>query len=59
VLAGVAVAAAVSFGVGSVLLGFGRGERAGDDTAGDEELAEARERSAQNKADSKLAPQAT
>jgi mannitol PTS system EIICBA or EIICB component len=59
VLAGVAVAAAVSFGVGSALLGFGRGERAEDDTTGDEELAEAQERSAQNKADSKLAPQAT
>jgi mannitol PTS system EIICBA or EIICB component len=59
VLAGVAVAAAVSFGVGAALLGFGRGERAEDDATGDEELAEAQERSAQNKADSKLAPQAT
>jgi PTS system mannitol-specific IIC component len=59
VLAGVAVAAAVSFGVGSALLGFGRSARAEDDTTGDEDLVEARERSAQNKADSKLAPQAT
>jgi mannitol PTS system EIICBA or EIICB component len=59
VLAGVVVAAAVSFGVGAALLGFGRGERAEDEATGDEELAEAQERSAQNKADSKLAPQAT
>jgi len=59
VIAGVVLAAAVSFGVGSALLGFGRLERAEDDTTGDEDLAEAQERSAQNKAESKLAPQAT
>ena len=59
VLAGVVLAAAVSFGVGSALLGFGRGERAEDDTTGDEDLAKAQEQSAQNKAESKLAPQAT
>ena len=46
VLAGVAVAAAVTFGVAAALLGFGRGERAEDDATGDEELAEAQERSA-------------
>ena len=60
VLAGVVVAAAVSFGVAAALLGFGRGRDAPRTTpTGDEELAEAQERSAQNKADSKLAPQAT
>jgi len=59
VLAGVAVSTAVSFAVASALLGFGRGERPDDDTTGDEELAEAQERSAQNKADSKLASQAS
>jgi mannitol PTS system EIICBA or EIICB component len=52
VLAGVAVATAVSFAVASVLLGFGRGESPVE--AEDEALAEAQERSAQNKADSKL-----
>jgi PTS system mannitol-specific IIC component len=59
VIAGVVLAAAVSFGVGSALLGFGRSERAEDATTGDDDLAKAQEQSAQNKAESKLAPQAT
>jgi PTS system mannitol-specific IIC component len=68
VLAGVVVAAAVSFAVGAVLLGFGR--NAGDEPIEDEdgteaqvegdaaaELADAAERSRQNKAESKLEAQ--
>jgi PTS system mannitol-specific IIC component len=68
VLAGVVVAAAVSFAVGAVLLGFGR--NAGDEPVEDEdgteaqvegdaaaELADAAERSRQNKAESKLEAQ--
>ena len=59
VLAGVAVSAAVSFGVASALLGFGRGADADDevDEAAAAELAEAEERSRQNKADSKIEAQ--
>jgi hypothetical protein len=41
--------------VASALLGFGRGER--PDEADEEALVEAQERSAQNKADSKLEAQ--
>ena len=68
VLAGVVVAAAVSFAVGAVLLGFGR--NAGDEPVEDEdgteaqvegdaaaELADAAQRSRQNKAESKLEAQ--
>jgi PTS system mannitol-specific IIC component len=56
VLAGVTVAAAVSFVVGSALLGFGRGADA-EDSASADDLAEAEERSRQNKAESKLGAQ--
>jgi PTS system mannitol-specific IIC component len=54
VLAGVAVSTAVSFGVASALLGFGRGADAADDedTTSADELAAAEERSRQNKAES-------
>jgi len=54
VLAGVVVSAAVSFGVGSALLGFGRAADVLSEDAADE-LAAAEERSRQNKAESKLA----
>jgi PTS system mannitol-specific IIC component len=47
VFTGVAVAAAVSFAVGSMLLGFGRGEK--DDVAAQEELAAAEAQSRANK----------
>ncbi|MGH9247852.1 MAG: mannitol-specific PTS transporter subunit IIC [Acidimicrobiales bacterium] len=53
VLLGIIVAAAASFAVGSVLLGFGRGER--EAAAAPDELAAAQDRSAQQKAESKLA----
>jgi PTS system mannitol-specific IIC component len=51
VLLGIAVSAAVSFGVGALLLGFGRGEAEAEVTA--DELTEAQQRSAENKATSK------
>jgi PTS system mannitol-specific IIC component len=51
VLLGIAVSAAVSFGVGALLLGFGRGEAKAEAA----ELAEAQQRSAENKACSKAA----
>jgi PTS system mannitol-specific IIC component len=55
VIAGVVVAAGVSFAVASVLLGFGRSADADDEEeASIEELAAAEERSRQNKADSKV-----
>jgi PTS system mannitol-specific IIC component len=57
VLAGVVVSAAVSFGVASALLGFGRRAVAADVDAGEaaaDELAEAEERSRENKAGSKI-----
>jgi PTS system mannitol-specific IIC component len=50
VLLGIALSAAVSFAVGSVLLGFGRSEAK---EVGTEDLAEAQQRSAANKATSK------
>jgi mannitol PTS system EIICBA or EIICB component len=52
VLAGVVVSCAVAFAVGAALLGFGRREHPEDAAA--EELAEAQERSAENKAGSKV-----
>jgi PTS system mannitol-specific IIC component len=52
VLLGIAVSAAVSFGVGALLLGFGRGEAEVEPTP--DELAEAQKRSAENKASSKV-----
>jgi len=52
VLLGIAVSAAVSFGVGSMLLGLGRKEAEEPST---EDLAEAQQRSADNKASSKVA----
>jgi PTS system mannitol-specific IIC component len=58
VIAGVAVSAAVSFGVASVLLGLGRSEPA-EEVDGDEALAEAQERSQRQKAESKLEAQAS
>jgi mannitol PTS system EIICBA or EIICB component len=55
VLAGVLVSAAVSFGVASVLLGFGRArDVVEEDEAAEAELAAAEERSRQNKADAKI-----
>ena len=55
VLAGIAVSTAVSFGVAAVLLGFGRAKDVvAEDEAAAAELAEAEERSRQNKADSKV-----
>jgi PTS system mannitol-specific IIC component len=58
VLAGVTVAAAVSFGVASVLLGFGRAKDVVDeDEAAAAELAAAEEQSRQNKAESKIEAQ--
>jgi mannitol PTS system EIICBA or EIICB component len=58
VLSGVVVSCAVSLIVASALLGFGRGEQKEAD-ASDEDLAEAQERSRQQKAESKLEAQAT
>jgi mannitol PTS system EIICBA or EIICB component len=58
VLAGVTVAAAVSFGVGSALLGFGHArDVVSEDEAAAAELAAAEEQSRQNKADSKIEAQ--
>ena len=54
VLAGIVVSSAVSFAVGSALLGFGRAEVAEDEDLTAEELADAQERSRQQKAESKL-----
>jgi len=53
VLAGVIISCAVSMAVASALLGFGRSEQE-EEEASDEELAEAQERSRQQKAESKL-----
>jgi len=58
VLAGVAVSAAVSFGVAAVLMGFGRAKDiVQEDEAAAAELAAAEERSRQNKAESKVEAQ--
>ena len=54
VLAGIVVSAAVSLAVAAVLLGFGRGEPAEDDVTSPEDLADAAERSARQKAESKV-----
>ncbi|HEX6755679.1 MAG TPA: PTS mannitol transporter subunit IICB [Mycobacteriales bacterium] len=54
VFTGVAIAAAVSFAVGSMLLGFGRGEK--DEEAAEEELAAAEAQSRANKPSRRPAP---
>jgi PTS system mannitol-specific IIC component len=54
VLAGIVVSCAVSFTVGSALLGFGRAEAPEEADVDADELAEAQERSRQQKAESKL-----
>jgi mannitol PTS system EIICBA or EIICB component len=57
VLAGIAVATAVSFATASALLGFGRGESPED--VGSDEFAEAQEETRQRKVGSKLEAQAS
>jgi PTS system mannitol-specific IIC component len=57
VLAGIVVSCAVAFAAGSALLGFGRGEPAEEAT--EDELAEATERSRQQKAASKVGHEVT
>jgi PTS system mannitol-specific IIC component len=56
VLLGIAVSTAVSAGVASALLGFGRKDDVADELEGADELEEAKEEARRRKAESKLAP---